>query len=382
MPEPIRSNVPGSFSESVLLHRHPAIIRQVRSAHPYPPEILAALDRLLDELAAGRIEPLVDGASDGTKSEYIAQRWLDVPFLAAEGFFYRKLLDAVGFFAPGPWRGIDPFEPRKSAALAVLDLPDPPNLTDFAELSPQELLYAALWGNRADLGFHLARRPGDTVATTADGADLAADILVDDSAAMWHHLDAAPGGRVCLVADNAGAELLPDLVLVDHLLRSGRAEHVELHLKPYPIFVSDATTADLLAVLARVSTSDLGRRLWSALNDGRLSVETHPFHCAPLSYHEMPADLATRFAAARLTILKGDLNYRRLVGDLHWPATASFQELTAYFPGPLVALRTIKSDVVVGLPPPTLATLEATTPGWRTTGTHALIQLTLRPVSR
>ena len=51
----------------------------------------------------------------------------------------------------------------------------------------------------------------------------------------------------------------------------------------------------------------------------------------------MPADLAAQFERASLTSLKGDLNYRRLVGDRDWPPTNPFTGVAAYFPGPLAA---------------------------------------------
>ncbi|MDQ0772488.1 hypothetical protein QF026_000954 [Streptomyces aurantiacus] len=89
----------------------------------------------------------------------------------------------------------------------------------------------------------------------------------------------------------------------------------------------------------------------------------------------MPADLREDFASATLTVMKGDLNYRRLVGDRHWPATTPFSEATAYFPGPVAALRTLKSDVVTGLAPSTLEALDAGAAAWRTSGTHALVQV-------
>jgi hypothetical protein len=351
VPEPIRSNVPGSFPESVLLQRHPAIVRQVRDGHPYPPSVRAALEALLHEVTTGVIEP-VDGWGRA------GERWVDQPFLWAEGLFYRKLLDAVGFFGPGPWQGIDPFGPQKARELSELPAPTVLPLVDALD--------AALWGNRADLSFRLLR---------ADAPGHPA-LVADDRAAVLELLDREPGGTVCLIADNAGAELLADLLLIDQLLDSGAAARVELHLKAHPTFVSDATTADLVATLERVAASPPGQRLWAALTDGRLAVEAHPFFTAPLPYHELPADLAARFAEARLTIVKGDLNYRRLVGDLHWPPTASFQELTAYLPGgPVVALRTLKSDVVVGLAERTVAELDATDPGWRASGRYALVQL-------
>jgi hypothetical protein len=273
-----------------------------------------------------------------------------VPFLWAESCFYRRLLDAVDYFEPGPWQGIDPFEPAKRADL---DKADPAVLEDLDE---QALLRASLWGNQADLGFLLSSKASD-----------ARNLIVDDSALMWSLL----GGEVGFVADNAGRELLPDLVLIDHLLHSGRATKVTLHVKPHPYFVSDAVTADVIACLRRL-TEMTRRRLWDALATGRLTVNAHPFHCAPLSYHHMPVGL---FAEASLTIMKGDLNYRRLVGDCSWPATIPFDTVTEYFPGPVVALRTLKCDVVTGLPEDVLTALDASGKPWRTTGTHAVIQV-------
>lgn len=89
----------------------------------------------------------------------------------------------------------------------------------------------------------------------------------------------------------------------------------------------------------------------------------------------MPDDLCQDFAGADVTVMKGDLNYRRLVGDQLWPATTPFEERTAYFPGPVAALRTLKSDVIVGLDERTETALDAEHgQGWRTSGTHALIQ--------
>lgn len=108
---------------------------------------------------------------------------------------------------------------------------------------------------------------------------------------------------------------------------------------------------------------------------GRLDLRAHAFFCAPFPYERMPDDLRAELGSGSLTILKGDLNYRRLVGDRLWPGTTSFADLTAYFPGPVAALRTLKSDVVVGLDPGVLEGLEQSGRAWRTSGTHALVQV-------
>ncbi|ETK33610.1 hypothetical protein MPTA5024_23525 [Microbispora sp. ATCC PTA-5024] len=377
---PILGNVPGSYALTVFRERHPALIRQVREALPYTPDRRRALDRLLDEVVRDVMEPLGPSAHDGAEwSEWgrdkIGRRWVDVPFLWAESYFYRKLLEATGYYGDGPWRGVDPFGPVKQAELtgSVVD-GELAALDETAALPPgeraQALLLGSLWGNRADLSFTL---------TLSGDRERVSGLVVDDSALLWSLLRDRPPGRVCLVADNAGRELLPDLVLADHLLAEGLAREVVLHVKPAPYFVSDATPADVLACLRRLAVApgragEAGGRLWHAMEEGRLAVRAHPFACAPLPYWDMPDDLREEFAAASLTVTKGDLNYRRLVGDRMWPPTTPFAAVTGYFPSPVVALRTLKSDALVGVPERTLAGLDATGRPWRTAGTHAMIQ--------
>lgn len=376
---------PGTFPHGVLAERHPAIIRQVREAFPYGPAQHRALDALLAECTGGALEPLPAGAHDRERwaawgmDSYAGRSWYDVPWLWSESWFYRRLLDAVGYFGPGPWQGIDPFRPSK---LAELDSPATDEelaaLDDLAGRPADEraraLLHGSLWGNRADLGFRLS----------AEGAERTAAVpalVADDSERLWTLLGASGTGTLCLVADNAGRELVPDLLLVAHLLAHGRIGRAMLHVKPYPYYVSDATTADVLDAVRRLTgaqgaAAGYGRGLWDALSDGRLTLRAHPFSCAPLPYAEMPDDLRADFAAATLTVVKGDLNYRRLVGDRYWPPTTPFAGVTDYFPGPVAALRTLKSDVVTGLTAATEAALDAAEGRrWRTAGTHALIQV-------
>jgi hypothetical protein len=377
---PIMGNVPGSYAFGVFRDRHPVLLRQVREALPYTPDRLRALDRLLDEVTRDVMEPLPPSAHDhDTWARWgrgmLGRRWVDVPFLWAESYFYRKLLDATGYFGDGPWRGVDPFGPVKQEELHSGVVDDELAALDKAATLPSEerakgLLLGSLWGNRADLSFKV---------TLAAERDQVADLVVDDSALLWSLLRARAPGKVCVLADNAGRELLPDLLLIDHLLGEGLAAEVVLHVKPHPYFVSDATPADVMACLRRLAAApgragEAGARLWKAMEAGRLVPRAHPFSCAPLPYRDMPGDLRDELASASLTITKGDLNYRRLAGDRMWPPTTPFREVTAYFPGPVVALRTLKSDVLVGVGERTLAALDATGEPWRTTGTHAMIQ--------
>ena len=176
-PEPITSDVPGSLAWHVWHERHPALFEQIIAAHPYPASIADALRALLDETLHG-------------------SGWLEVPFLAAESRFYHRLLAAVRFFDDGPWRGVDPFAFLKTAELASAPL------SGLAELSIVEAMYAALWGNQADLGFRIG-----VAAVTGSGVLGKADhLVVDDTSAAVAALGSAR--RIALVADNSGRELL------------------------------------------------------------------------------------------------------------------------------------------------------------------------------
>ncbi|MFF8726044.1 damage-control phosphatase ARMT1 family protein [Streptomyces sp. NPDC015171] len=389
MPEPpsapvLLGNEPGSFPYSVLAERHPAIIRQVRDAFPYGPGQHAALDELLENCTEGVIGPLPADAPDRDRWDdwglagHTGQSWYDVPWLWSESYFYRRLLGAVGWFGPGAWQGVDPFRPFKRAELDAPETDEELAALDGLRDLPEEeraraLLHGSLWGNRADLGFRLSAADG------ADGEPSSA-LVADDSETLWSLLPPAGTGTLVLVADNAGRELVPDLLLIAHLLATGRTARAVLHVKPYPYYVSDATTADVVDALHRLRAASgtaaaFGNVLWSAMADGRLTVRAHPFSCAPLPYSAMPDDLRADFAAATLTIVKGDLNYRRLVGDRRWPPTTPFRRTTGYFPGPVAALRTLKSEVITGLSAATEAALTAAEgQRWRTSGTHALIQ--------
>jgi hypothetical protein len=381
LPPELLNNDPHGFAWGVWHDRTPKLVTQIRDAHPYGPGQRRALESLLEEIASGLIRPLGPHAHDhdlwaAWGADYFGKRWLDTPFLWSESYFYRRLLDAIGFFEPGPWRWVDPFEYLKTAELRDPALePDLVALDDLQHLSAGDreraILLASLWGNRADLGFRMG-------ASSGSGDIESSRVIDDQSHDLWAQLGL--GASVAVVADNAGRELLADLVLIDHLLQHRRAEFVTLHVKPNPYYVSDATAADVIACLRRLAAtrgaaSEIAHRLHTAMAQGSVRLYPHEFYCAPWSFHRMPADLAAQFERASMTILKGDLNYRRLVGDRDWAPSTPFADVASYFPGSLTVLRTLTSDVITGLDPATVTDLDATGQPWRTDGSHGLIQV-------
>lgn len=240
-------------------------------------------------------------------------------------------------------------------------------------------MHASLWGNRADLSYMVAAHLGSTAAPNDERSNL----LIDDWFAVVIHLVQHEGGKVAIITDNAGTELLMDALLADFLLRTDLASEVHMHLKPQPFYVSDAMIVDLVEgidtlIEAGGAAARLGRRLDGHVAAGELQPKTHSFYPLPLFYEDMPQDLRARLHEFSLVFVKGDANYRRLVGDRHWPHTASFAELTAHFPAPVVALRTFKSELAVGLPAGQAEQLVAEDKDWLVNGKCGVIQANLR----
>jgi len=104
-------------------------------------------------------------------------------------------------------------------------------------------------------------------------------------------------------------------------------------------------------------------------------LHTAPFWTSCLMFRQMPLDLAGELAKADLVILKGDVNYRRLLDDRHWPHTARLEEIAAYFPAPFLVLRTLKGEIMVGLEPGQAEQLAAQDPTWLINGKRGIIQL-------
>lgn len=393
---------PGSFAYRTMTTRIPAILQQVLDDHAgvYPPAIVRALQALQEELVTNQPVHLLetigpDGpAWQAAWQPYQDRRWLDIPWYFAESFFYRRLLEAAGYFGGygeglAAWMGVDPFLPRKEAELRddipwqVLALA----LEHSAQAASPEaafraVLHHCVWGNRIDLSYHqVAEATGRIIAIESERANL----LVDDTEAVLVHL--RPEGvegyrsrRVDFICDNTGTELLLDFALVDFLLHSNWAGQVTLHLKAHPTFVSDAMPGDVLIAVEAIKARPipalqaLARRLESDLQTGRLRLQADFFWNSSSFFWELPPELQAQLAQAQLVIIKGDANYRRLLGDSRWPTTVPAQVAIPYFPAPFVALRTMKSDPVVGLKSGQAETLAQIDPNWRVNGRRGLIQ--------
>lgn len=382
-PPPLSTGEPGSFARYTFARRMPIMIDDILAGNDFPAGIVDALRAFKAEVASGVIRPLGEDAPDVERWQaegagLYGRPWLDAPWYAAEAFFFRRLLEATRYFQPGQWQGVDPFGSQKRRELAsdamrqVLG-EEAADGSDEARFG--SLLRASLAGNRADLSHAIA------ADAWRSGPSTGVAIVVDETDAAWR-LIAPSGGRIDVLVDNAGIELVRDLLLVAFLLERDSALRMTLHVKSRPMFVSDAIAADVEAAMARLEAeAGAGPRrafqtLRAALDAGRMRLAAHAMWTSCLFYRDIPDDLRADLARARVVLIKGDANYRRLIGDARWEVTTPLGVASAGFPAPRIAVRTLKSDPLVGLPPGLVARLDAEDAQWRINGRRGVIQTT------
>jgi uncharacterized protein with ATP-grasp and redox domains len=220
-----------------------------------------------------------------------------------------------------------------------------------------EMCEVCLWGNATDLSLLTSLTYEDIQKLQGSEARRNAEknILVNDLPQVYAHLraikEAKPKGerRVDIVLDNAGFELYVDLILAGYLLSAGLATTVVLHPKSIPWFVSDVLPGDfasLLTALAgprafyetpteedtlqgveppRLSEAEVGEleflfAEWSRFHaEGQLVLRPNRVWTGPGSFWRLPGEaegLVEDLREAELVVFKGDLNYRKLVGDV------------------------------------------------------------------
>lgn len=219
-----------------------------------------------------------------------------------------------------------------------------------------EMCEICLWGNATDLSLLTSLTYEDIQKLQGSEARKASEknILVNDLGAAYEVLKKAKSEgkkerRVDIVLDNAGFELYVDLILAGYLLSSGLATLVVLHPKSIPWFVSDVLPADFAALLSALAdpkrfyetpteddklqektpspisekeAADLTFLFqeWAQMHaEGQLIMRPNRFWTYPGGYWRLPSmdkNLHEDLKTSEVVIFKGDLNYRKLTGDV------------------------------------------------------------------
>lgn len=238
-----------------------------------------------------------------------------------------------------------------------------------------EFIDISLWGNATDLSL-LAGNVTLEDIKSVQGAEVRKKneekILVNDLSTAWEESGLSEKGvsRIDVVLDNSGFELFADLMLSLFLLDLGLTQHVHLHCKEIPWFVSDTMPKDFTDLVGQLKDPQffpdihkqdskaielVASKIESYQKSNKLVIQHHPFWTLDYNYWSIPQfqDLYYDLSQSQLIIFKGDLNYRKLTGDLQWPKTTPFKTAIQQLAAsglPILSLRTCKADVVVGLP--------------------------------
>jgi uncharacterized protein with ATP-grasp and redox domains len=390
-PPPIISTEPGSWSHSTVTIRWPDIAQRVINENDYPSAIIQKINDLQDEILGGRIRDLQDPEAPDLESwrkylrDYLGKSWQEVPWFFAEHYFYRRIMEAVGYFNSGK----DPYHLTKKEGLIT----NAQDITMFCQFISDSLsdddmivqnlfdvLYFSLWGNQADLSLWPAG--GDKDPKHSSSKILKDFLLEDHSKQVINRISKSdqPLNRIDIMLDNAGFELVTDLGLADVLLSGHLVQEVVLHVKSHPTFVSDVILDDLDQTVAYLVSSDdrniaaFGDRLQSHFKDNRIIPKENFFWNSPLAMWELPQKLRKELAKSSLLISKGDANYRRLLGDREWDITLPYHQVVDYLPVPSVALRTLKAELAVGLTVEQIQDVFNQDPDWMVDGRWGLIQ--------
>ncbi|ADV22777.1 hypothetical protein I305_05301 [Cryptococcus gattii E566] len=361
------------------------------------------------------------------------RKWANMNWLFAECYVYRRLRSY--FALTQYWKSYDPFfdqkaETYRSSSGAILHLAKAINSAvaekheldkDFEkpgsalEIAFMEMIQADLWGNATDLSLLIDLKYEDLQKLQAVGSEAQAEqakfILRNDLSKTWEHIKGLKNGRIDFVMDNAGFELFTDFILADFLIScTPFVSTVVFHPKAIPWFVSDVVPYDFAWTIDSLldatffsqhasqpltdedtaSLTSLGKRWKVHLEAGRFKLSVPldtPFGKAPAvggfwstqyAYQDMPAmapDVLAELQKSDLVIFKGDLNYRKLVGDAWWPTTTPFDEAIGPLAGQitLLSLRTNKADTIAGLDEGVAERVDKEAPDWRVSGKYAVV---------
>lgn len=361
-------NEAGSFASLTVNSRFPKVLNDILTNHSMSESIRKRITECRDnllELVAGDLDLTEEEMPYWSEfiSRYRGMRLIDMPFFYCEIYFYRYILFLIEYttYKRDPFAALKKEEFKRNRSFFVNTL----ELIEHNDLSLTDAIQISLAGNKADLS-QLTGVYGE-----------AHELIVNESNELIEAISNST--KIHLIADNAATELFSDVVLVDTILTKFSSCELHLHLKERPVLVSDATMDDWKILLESMETLG-GKKLVQRLNgyqkDKRLHVLTHPAWNAPIHFTKV---LKTDFELIdfhknNLIISKGDANYRRFFEDRHLPTASKIEDLHLPISIPSFALRTLKSEIMVGLNTSEETKLNEKKPDWMTDGTHAIIQ--------
>ena len=418
LPPPMTSTEPGTWAYDTMSRRVseeiiPRIINDneaelSRPTSPHRSECLLVLNDLRSSLESGStgfLRGLADTGPDIALWDSILRdipeekrNWLEAPWVVTEFYLYRRIVEAFRFFETG----YDMFTKQKAQGL----IEALPNIDEIAARLPGLLVsddkativelavLTSLWGNKMDLSLWPAAKAQTSAdiniesterineALSSNKAFILDDHVAEVVARLVKPTSAPAGskGTVDIVVDNAGYELVSDMVLGYCLLKAGVCDKVRFHTKGHPTFVSDATTKDCFETIGFLcdapneATASLAAEMKECAEAGAFEFVEDLFWCQPTAMWDMPDHIQDRLEGSLTTFVKGDANYRRLLGERQWPLDSPAADVLSYWPVPICALRTFKAEIGCGVSAEAQARAAKADEKWMVSGTFGVVQ--------
>lgn len=296
--------------------------------------------------------------------------WKTGPWLYLECYLYQY----INNFFISKSIDIDIFQNLKqstliSSKLGIIELCKKINEFDFCSVKDddkliffKEFIDISLWGNSTDLSLLAGNVTLEDIKSIQGAETRKANeknILVNGTTDIFTHLSQAKSPVVDIVLDNSGFEVFSDIVLAIYLIETKLAGKVTFHCKKIPWFVSDTLEKDFdelfkeLIAFGDKDTAQFVDTVKSYISQKKFVVTSDDYWTLCSPYWTLPRDsIYEQLKDSTLVIFKGDLNYRKLTGDVQWDKTTPFETALQDLKGKInvVSLRTCKADVTVGLP--------------------------------
>ena len=308
-----------------------------------------------------------------TSFSTVGVKWQDLPRRTAESLFYNKLSHALeANTVVGNTATFDCFLDKKLANLRRSQpfleeiagrIPDIVMANDPLE-ALETFLYVSLWGMQKDRKL-ICEDPNITgtakkrKAFTESIRNQMSHLVKNDCENVLKVFQEGKTSRgdVSIILGNTGKELVADLALAYTLITLNLCETVTLHTKKYTINEFGATSVDVYGHIEHLAdpvhssvwaVRHFGEALRTHVYTGRLKILDDEFWCLPTPMWNMPVHIESYLLKSRLVIVKGDDNYRRLLGDRDWSFETDISMVLNYWPVCLCAVRVIESEIGCG----------------------------------
>ncbi|MBR2027137.1 MAG: DUF89 family protein [Alistipes sp.] len=312
-----------------------------------------------------------------------------IPFLDAEFYFYYYIL--LKFIEKQKFEkktSYDPYDVKKresdckinESPLRQLLVDSYETATKGADESARWLLHCCLSSNSSDLSQLDVNKVLKSVQLALNDSDKFDKYINDikDEDGIVHY-----------IVDNSGIELYADILLGGYILNKTNITEINYHVKKVPIFVGDTTINDEAKIDDVSPVVDLLKDI-DLFNDAIVDNSPHAYtytvngckKTLRFTFEDTWSqpnefDSSKEFEAwskdenVKLIVLKGDMNYRRLVGDRLYDLGDTIEKKIRYVNRPILILRSFKSSVILDVEEKKQKRWK---PNWRTCGEFGIIQ--------